>query len=216
MNHSAKPSEKPLLRGHFHQSAFFFALGACSVLLAGNHQGYELLAVLVYSLGLCGLLGVSALYHRAQWSPKRRLFMRKLDHAFIFILIAATSTPICLLALSQATAWRIMVAVWVAAAIGVAQSLFWVNAPKALTAFLCVVAGWIVVPYVDELQAALGLANIILIIAGGVIYTLGALTYALKFPNPSPRYFGYHEIFHIMVIVGALVHFLVIYDVVTR
>lgn len=201
---------KPLLRGHFHQAAFFFALGACAMLIAQSHNAREAIAMVIYSLSVVTLFGISALYHRPQWSPGPRAWMRRLDHAAIFIMIAGTGTPLCLLALQEPAGTNLLTIIWTAALIGIIQSVFWVNAPKWLAAILYVVMGWLAFPYLPELNAALGTTNVVLILVGGVIYTLGALVYAFKKPNPWPKVFGYHEIFHLMVIIAAVFHFLVI------
>lgn len=201
---------KPLLRGHFHQAAFFFAFGACAMLIGQSRNARELTAMIIYSLSVIALFGISALYHRPQWSPGPRAFMRRLDHAAIFIMIAGTGTPLCLLALSSEAGKRLLAIIWIAAGIGIVQSVFWVQAPKWLAAILYIVMGWLAVPYLPELKAALGTTNVVLILVGGVIYTLGALVYAFKKPNPWPAVFGYHEIFHLMVVIAAVFHFLVI------
>lgn len=201
---------KPLLRGHFHQAAFFVALGACAMLVSQSHDSRNLVAALIYSFSLCGLFGISALYHRPTWKPVPRMWMRKLDHAAIYILIAGTSTPICLLALSPEIGTRLLQLVWGAATFGMFQSLFWVQAPKWVSSTLYIVVGGIIFPYLAELKAVLSNNDIQLIYAGGVVYVAGAIIYALKRPNPNPNIFGYHEIFHLLVIAGALFHFQVI------
>lgn len=207
-----KPYMKPFLRGHFHQAAFFIALGACVLLMVRTSEFNSVVSALVYSLSLCGLFGVSALYHRINWQERGRVWMRRLDHAFIFILIAGTSTPICLLALSPENGSHILPIIWLAASIGILQSLFLPKAPKWVSAILYISVGWLAAPYLPEFRNSLGLTQVSFLIAGGVIYTLGALVYAFKFPNPSPKYFGYHEIFHILVIVAAAFHFVVVYS----
>lgn len=201
---------KPLLRGHFHQAAFFFALGACAMLIAASHEARALTANIIYSLSLCGLFGISALYHRPQWKPEARMWMRRLDHAAIFVLIAGTGTPICLLAIPGEAGDRLLTIVWAAAAVGVTQSLFWVKAPKWLAAILYIIMGWLAVPYMPEIKNALGPGSVWALMIGGIIYTAGALVYALKRPNPAPLVFGYHEVFHLLVIVAAAFHFIVI------
>jgi hemolysin III len=201
---------KPALRGHFHQAAFFFALGACAMLVAGSHGFRPSVAMVIYSLGVVGLFGISALYHRPQWSPGPRVWMRRLDHAAIFVMIAGTATPLCLLAMTAESGQKLLTIVWIAALIGVTQSLFWVTAPKALATILYVFMGWLSLPYLPELQVSLGTTRIALLLIGGIIYTLGALVYAFKKPNPWPHFFGYHEIFHLMVVIAAVFHFLVI------
>ncbi|MDG0817880.1 hemolysin III family protein [Bdellovibrio sp. PAP01] len=204
------PLNKPLLRGHFHQAAFFIAVGACAMLISLSPNSQSLIATVIYSLSLCGLFGVSALYHRPQWSPNARMWMRRLDHSAIFILIAGTSTPICMLAIPSEGGNKLLAIIWIAAAIGVMQSLFWVKAPKWLAAILYIIMGWLAAPYMPEMKNALGMTSVMLILVGGIIYTLGAVVYATKKPDPSPKYFGYHEIFHVLVIVAAALHFVVI------
>ena len=201
---------KPLLRGHFHQAAFFFALCACSMLIAQSDSAIEVVATVIYSLGLVTLFGVSALYHRPTWSPGPRAWMRRLDHAAIFVMIAGTGTPLSLLAISPESGRRLLIIIWSAALLGVIQSIVWTSAPKLLSAILYVIMGWLAVPYLPEIQAALGTSSIVLLLVGGIIYTLGAVVYAFKWPNPWPKIFGYHEIFHLMTIIAATLHFLVI------
>jgi hemolysin III len=197
---------KPFLRGHFHQAAFFFALGACALLLS---QTSHLFSAGIYSLSLCSLFGISALYHRPNWSHKKRQWMRRLDHAAIFVLIAGTSTPICLIALPEPIGWKLFNMTWVVCSFGVFQSLCWPNTPKWLSAILYLAAGWMVFPYMSELRSGLSLEQFQYLVVGGIAYSLGAIVYALKKPNPFPHIFGYHEIFHVLVMIAAYFHFLV-------
>jgi hemolysin III len=206
---------KPRLRGYFHQEAFFTALGACVLLVAKSTQQLTLIASVVYSLSLLLLFGISALYHRLHLEPKRRGIMKRLDHSAIFIVIAGTFTPICLLALAGETGNRLLIIIWAAAFIGVLQSVFWVRAPKWLTALFYVVMGGFAVPYLSELGNSLGLINRELIVAGGVAYLVGAVIYAAKKPRFNPAIFGYHELFHILTIIGAILHFIVVYQLIT-
>lgn len=201
---------KPLLRGHLHQAAFFFALGACAMLIALSQNVVTLVATVIYSLSQAGLFGISALYHRPNWGPSGRMRMRRLDHSAIFVSIAGTCTPICMLAIPGTGGMKLLAIVWAAAALGIIQSLFWVKAPKWLAAILYVGMGWLAFPYLPEINTALGMTSVVLLLAGGVIYTLGAVVYAMRKPNPSPIYFGYHEIFHLLVIIAAICHFNVI------
>lgn len=201
---------KPLLRGHSHQAAFFFALGICAMLISKANDTRTLTASLIYSFSLIALFGISALYHRPNWKPAQRMWMRRLDHAAIYILIAGTSTPVCLLALDEQTGTKLLQLVWGAALFGIFQSLVWVNGPKWVSSLLYVIAGGLVLPYIDELQKALTPVQMQLILAGGFFYVTGAVIYALKRPDPFPKYFGYHEIFHLLVIVGAGLHFLAV------
>lgn len=201
---------KPLLRGHFHQAAFFIALGACSMLIAQTEGVRSAAAIVVYSLCLCALFGISALYHRPQWGVQMRLWMKRLDHAAIFLSIAGTGTPISLLALPPAEGNRLLAIFWGAALVGIIQSLFWVRAPKWISAILYVAMGWLAFPYLELLRSSLGSFGVTLLLIGGVIYTIGAVIYAAKKPNPWPTVFGYHEIFHILVVIAAAAHFMVI------
>ena len=202
--------QKPLLRGHFHQAAFFFALGAWIVLITRIHTQLQAVSIVIYGVGLLSLFGVSALYHRIQWQVKARAWMRRLDHAAIFLLIAGTFTPVCLLGMQGQTGERLLWIVWGVALLGIIQSLIWVHAPKWLSAILYVAMGWLAGPYIMEMNASLGPGRLSLIIIGGAIYTLGAVVYAIKKPNPYPRVFGYHEIFHLLTIIAAILHFIVV------
>lgn len=203
---------KPLLRGHFHQGAFFIAVGACTMLILKAGTFVPTIATLIYSLSLIFLLGVSSLYHRITWQPNPRKFMKRLDHCAIYILIAGTFTPICLLALGGEDGKTLLITIWVVAFFGVMQSLFYVNAPKWLSAILYVIAGYLVLPYLPELKVSIGVGNLILLICGGLSYTVGAVSYAIKKPNFWPEIFGYHEVFHIWVVVGAFFHFVLVYN----
>lgn len=201
---------KPLLRGHFHQAAFFIALGACAMLIAKSNGPRPLTATLIYSVSLTLLLGWSALYHRPMWEPKVRAWMKRIDHAFIFVLIAGTGTPVCLLAMPADKGLEPLLLIWSAAGIGIIQSLVWTKAPKWVSAILYVTVGWLMYPYLPEIQQGLSPGGIALIVAGGIVYTVGAVIYALKKPNFVPKYFGYHELFHVFVIIAAILHFLAI------
>lgn len=202
---------KPLLRGHFHQAAFFVAVGASAVLLAEAAKTNAIGAIFIYSLGLCGMLGISALYHRPQWGHVGRLWMKRLDHAAIFLMIAGTGTPVALLGVPGPSGEKLRNIFWGVAVIGILQSLFWVKAPKWASALLYVGMGWLALPYLAELKTALGSAGLVFLLAGGIVYTVGAVIYALKRPNPWPQVFGYHEIFHLLVVIAAVLHFCCVY-----
>ena len=165
---------------------------------------------------VCALLtfGISALYHRITWSTDARAIWRKLDHAGIYLMIAGTFTPVAMLGLSAASARDCLMTIWIVALAGIIQSVFFVNIPKIFSAVLYLVAGYLIVPYMGELQQTIGSANVWILVAGGVAYTLGALCYGLKRPVLDPRYFGYHELFHVLVNAGAILHFFVINDLV--
>jgi hemolysin III len=209
-----KASTKPLLRGHIHQATFFVTLGATPMLIAKSTDTTALIASSVYSLSLILLFGISALYHRPFWRPKPRAFMKCLDHSAIFVVIAGTFTPVCLLALNESHGRQLLLCVWLAALAGIFQSIFWVKAPKWLTAIFYVAMGYFILPYLGEVQIALGWQNIFWMIAGGVAYTVGAVCYAIRRPRFSPAVFGYHEVFHVLTVVGALFHFFMIYSLI--
>lgn len=180
------------------------------MLLVEASGANEVIALTIYSLSVIALFGISALYHRPQWSPAARMWMRRLDHAAIFIMIAGTGTPLCLLAMPESSGIKLLIILWAAAAIGIIQSLFWVKAPKIVSAILYIIMGWLALPYLPLMSSSLGSLSVYLIVSGGIIYSLGALIYAFKRPDPFPQIFGYHEIFHLLVIVAAACHFAVI------
>jgi hemolysin III len=201
---------KPRLRGVFHQYAFFVALAAGIVLVSLSDSARELFATWVYAAALAAMFGVSALYHRINWRSARvRAWMRRLDHSTILLLIAGTYTPFALLAFDGRIADVILIVVWAGAAAGLVLNLAWVDAPTWLTAFVFLALGWVGVVAVPELLD-IGVAPAVLVFVGGGLYTLGALAYATKRPNPVPAVFGYHEIFHLLVICAAVAHFVAI------
>jgi hemolysin III len=201
---------KPRLRGVFHEYAFYAAVVAGTVLVALSDSVRELVATWIYATALAAMFGVSALYHRVNWkSPRVRTWMRRLDHSTILLLIAGTYTPFALLAFDGRVAEVILIVVWAGAAAGLVLNLAWVDAPKWLTALVFLALGWVGVVALPEMFEV-GVAAAVLIFVGGGLYTLGALAYALKRPNPYPGTFGYHEVFHLLVIGAALVHFVAI------
>ncbi len=206
--------EKPMLRGHFHQAMFFISLGACLLLLIQTQSHKEFLSIMVYSTGVLALFGISALYHRIHWEPRPRLWMKRLDHAGIYIMIAGCMTPIAQIVLPEASGTKLLLIAWIVAAIGILQSLFFVNLPKIISASLYLIMGFLILPYLSELIPLMGKFNLLLLLTGGGAYAVGALAYGLKRPVFNPRVFGYHEFFHLMVCVGALFHFIMIYRIV--
>lgn len=189
-------------------------VGAGSLLIANSTSAEATVASVIYVLGLLFLFGVSSIYHIPHWEPKPRAFMKRIDHSAIFILIASTFTPLCMLALPEASGKQLLIIIWSAASLGLLQSIFWVKAPKWVTAVLYVIMGWLALPYLGELKNSLGSTRILFIIAGGIVYTVGAVFYAMKKPNFKPGVFGYHELFHLFTIIGALLHFIAIYQLI--
>ena len=197
---------KPRLRGVLHQYAFFVSLAAGAVLV-GLAQGAGRAAAAVYAAALSGLLGVSALYHRVNWSPRARRWMRRLDHSMILLLIAGTYTPFALVVLSGTASRVLLVLVWIAALAGIAVNVLWVEAPKWVMAGFGIGLGWVFVAVAPELLTEAGALVTALLAVGGVLYTAGAVVYAVGRPDPVPAVFGYHEVFHLLVVVGAAAHY---------
>jgi hemolysin III len=198
---------RPRLRGVFHLWAFvvFSTLGA--VLVATAPGARERLAGAVFGVALALTFGVSALYHRVMWRPATRRMIRRLDHAAIYLLIAGTYTPYGLLVLSGAWQFSVLGIVWIGAALAIAQRLVWVDAPKWVAAFSGITLGWVGVVAFPQIVSETGSAGTALVVAGGLLYTLGAIVYVLQRPDPVPAVFGYHEVFHALTIGAAACHF---------
>jgi hemolysin III len=207
---TAAVAGKPRLRGLFHQYAFFVSLasGTLLVLLASTTRA--LVAAAVYAASVSALFGVSALYHRLTWNGPARRRLRRLDHAMIFLLIAGTYTPVGLLVLQGRLATVVLAVVWGGAVAGIALELAWRRAPRWLGGTVYLALGWVAVVAMPQLFTRLGMAGGLLILAGGLIYSAGAAIYGLRRPDPAPAVFGYHEIFHLLVIAGVATHFLAI------
>jgi hemolysin III len=200
-------NQKPRLRGVSHQWAFFVSLGAGTALILLANGSRATIAAAIYAFSLSALLGVSALYHRVTWRPAARRWMRRLDHTMIFVLIAGTYTPFALLVLQGPLARVVLIAVWVCAGAGTVLNLIWWNAPKRVTAAVYISTGWIAVLAFPQLWSGLGPVGFGLIVLGGILYTAGAVVYARRRPDPRPAVFGYHEIFHLLVIAAAACDF---------
>jgi hemolysin III len=194
---------RPRLRGVSHQYAFFVsvAVGPALVLIAdgaGKRAGAA-----VFAITIATMFGVSALYHRVAWEPSARRWMRRLDHAAIYLLIAGTYTPFALLALSGAWRWTILPIVWGGALAAIVLKVAWVDGPKWLSAAIGLGLGWVGVIVLPQLWSHAGPTGIVLLAIGGLLYTVGAVVYARERPDPVPTVFGYHEIFHALVIAAA-------------
>ncbi len=193
---------KPLMRGRLHQGAFVASIpvGLLLVLIAPDVRAR--VATVIYALTLTGLFGASAAYHLGDWTEAAYTRMRRLDHSMIFVLIAGTYTPYCLLVLHGTIATVVLIAVWVGAAIGVATKLYRVDL-HVLSGFMYIGLGWLVAVSMPALLRGLGTAETVLLIAGGLLYSLGALVLATNKPNPWPATFGYHEVWHTVTIAAA-------------
>jgi hemolysin III len=201
---------KPRLRGVLHQYAFFASLGSGTLLLLLAATTRASIAAAVYATSVSALFGTSALYHRVTWTPPARRRMRRLDHAMIFLLIAGTYTPVGLLVLHGTLATVVLAVVWGGALAGIVLQLAWTRAPRWLGGTVYLALGWVAVAAMPQLFAQLGVAGGLLLVIGGLVYSAGAAVYALRRPDPVPAVFGYHEVFHLLVIAGVAAHFLAI------
>jgi len=197
----------PRLRGLLHAYAFWFAAVAAAVLVALAPSGEARLAAAIYGAGLCALFAASGLYHRWRWSPRWKPMLRRLDHSTIYVFIAATSTPVALLVLDGTLQVVVLASVWIGAVLGVAFSLAWINAPRAVQAATYLTVGWAGAVAIPALLREVGVAAFVLFLVGGILYTAGATIYAAQRPDPWPRTFGFHELFHLLVIAAAVLHF---------
>ncbi|GAA3963531.1 PAQR family membrane homeostasis protein TrhA [Actinoplanes auranticolor] len=205
---------KPRLRGRLHQYAFFVAL-VCGVVLcsiAATRPGIApFVSTLIYSITVCGLFGISALYHRRHWGKRGYQIMRRLDHSMIFIFIAGTYTPFCVLLLERDKATLLLTLIWTGAVGGVALKSIWPHLPRWVGAPLYLALGWGAVAILPDILNNGGLADLVLLAAGGVMYSVGAVFYAMRRPNPWPDVFGHHEFFHACTLLAALCHHIAIY-----
>ena len=197
----------PILRGVLHQWAFWFALAAAAALVVWAPPGTARVAALVYGAGLCAMLAASALYHRYECSPRVRALLCRIDHSAIYVFMAASFTPVGLLVLEGTLRWVVLASVWGACVAGVALSVAWITAPRLLFALSYLAFGWVMVIAFPELMSSLDAAPLVLFGAGGLLYSAGAVIYALRRPDPWPHTFGFHELFHALVIAAAVTHF---------
>ncbi|MBT2365038.1 hemolysin III family protein [Streptomyces sp. ISL-10] len=198
---------KPRLRGWLHAGMFPAALISGVVLTALANSTRGRIACAVYGLTACLLFGVSALYHRGTWGPRATAVLRRLDHANIFLIIAGTYTPLTLLLLPDSTGRVLLWAVWAAALAGIAFRVFWVGAPRWLYTPCYIAMGWAAVFFLPDFLREGGIAVLVLVIAGGLLYSAGGVIYGMKRPNPSPRWFGFHEVFHSLTLAAFIVHY---------
>jgi len=200
---------KPRLRGWLHAGAFPLSLVAGIVLVALVDAPAARVATAVYAGTAALLFGVSALYHRFSWSPRGEAVLKRLDHANIFLIIAGTYTPFTVLLLGRSGS-VLLWTVWVGAVLGVAFRVLWIGAPRWLYVPVYAALGWVAVFWLPAFLRAGGMAVLVLIVAGGLLYTAGALVYGLKRPNPSPRWFGFHEVFHSLTLAAWSTHFVAV------
>ncbi|MCP2300533.1 hemolysin III [Actinokineospora globicatena] len=210
----AQRHAKPRMRGVIHMWSFFlsFATGGTLVSMAATVSATAALATAIYGATVLGLFGVSALYHRRWWVTKRaHTMMKRLDHSMIFLFIAGTYTPFSLLAMDQPTGYIVLAVVWGGAVLGVGLKLLWPHAPRWLGTPIYIALGWVAVFVLPQLLAHAGVAALVLLLVGGLFYTVGAVFYATKWPNPWPGTFGHHEFFHAATVLAAICHYVAIW-----
>jgi hemolysin III len=200
---------RPLLRGYSHAVAAVAVLPAVWWLVSRAPTRTAAMGAAVYGATLVAMFTVSGIYHRVLWPPGIRTWVGRVDHSAIFLLIAGTYTPLCLL-LGPGGGHALLATVWASAALGMCVVIFFPRTPKPVRSALYVLLGWFIVPFLPALHAALGLRPLLLILAGGACYTVGAVIYASRRPDPYPRVFGFHEIFHVLVIAAAALQFLAV------
>jgi hemolysin III len=201
---------KPRLRGVFHQWAFVVSVFAGVVLVAAAPTGRAAAVGAVSAVALAGMFGASALYHRVSWRPTLLPWFRRLDHSMIFVLIAGTCTPVAVLSLQGVLPIVVLSVLWGGALAGVLLKLVWLGAPRRLIACVYVILGWVGVLLLPETVRSAGVIPALLFVAGGALYTAGAVIYMRRRPDPRPAVFGFHEVFHVLVIAAALAHFIAI------
>jgi hemolysin III len=201
---------RPVLRGVFHLAAALAAPAGLVMMLlfAGSPRGYVGAAIFGASLITC--YSVSASYHLLPWSRILRNVMKRLDHAMIFALIAGTYTPFCLIALGNAWGIPVLCVVWSLAGVGMLLKLAWPDAPRWLSVALYLGVGWLALVASWPIARSLAIEPLLLLVLGGCLYTVGAIVYAARRPDPYPRIFGYHEVFHVLVVTAGLIHFSVV------
>ncbi len=204
------PRAKPLLRGVSHEIAFFVSLATGAALVALAREAHAAALAAVFAASQSVLFGVSALYHRPMWSPPRRALLRRADHSAIFLLIAGSYTPPCALGIGGERGALLLWIVWAGATLGLSRALFWPHAPRWVSVLCYAALGWVGASSLPQLVAGMGLRAVGLFVVAGVLYTIGAVIYAIKRPDPLPAVFGYHEIFHLLVIVASAVQYAVI------
>jgi hemolysin III len=196
---------KPTWRGWIHAGTFPVTIVAGFVLIGLAEGAPAKWASAVFTLTSMLLFGNSALYHRFDWTPRTKILLKRIDHANIFLLIAGTYTPLAILALPPDKGWLLLGVVWGGALVGIGFRVFWINAPRWLYVPLYLLLGWAAVMYLGDLLAV-SVSMMVLVIVGGLLYTAGAIVYALKKPNPWPGRFGFHEIFHTCTVLAFMCH----------
>jgi hemolysin III len=207
-------AHKPRLRGWIHAGMAPLVAAASIVLVALSPTTTAKVSTAVFGLTAILLFGTSAIYHRFNWSPGKAAVLRRMDHTNIFLIIAGTYTPLSALLLPQQTSRTLLIVVWSGALAGLLARVFWLGAPRWFYTPIYVALGWVAVWFLDDFwstdRTPYGPAIVFLVAAGGLAYTLGAVVYGTKRPNPSPRWFGFHEIFHTLTVIGYVSHYVAV------
>ncbi|WP_406159018.1 hemolysin III family protein [Streptomyces canus] len=198
---------KPRMRGWLHAGVFPLSLVGGIVLIAVSRSAAAVAACSVYALSACLLFGTSGVYHRGTWGPRGEAVLRRLDHANIFLIIAGTYTPLAVLLLPAGRQRVLLAVVWAGALAGIAFRILWIGAPRWLYTPCYIALGWVAVFNLPDFARTGGTAVVVLVIAGGLLYTAGAVVYGLKRPDPSPAWFGFHEVFHALTIAAFIAHY---------
>lgn len=211
-------AEKPRLRGAIHHYAAYVAAlaGVAVVVGAGLVRGPgAAVACSVYALTIVGVFAVSAFYHRIPWkSVRAQIRMKRADHSMIFVFIAGSYTPFCTMALPTPMRWWVLGIVWAGAIAGVALKMAWPEAPRWLGVTLYILLGWVIIAVAPTLVARTGWAVIVLLVLGGLFYSIGGVLFAARWPNPWPTTFGHHEVFHACTAIAALLHYVAVWLVI--
>ena len=203
----------PLLRGWLHLACFFLAIPAGWAVVSVTERDASRVGAVVYAATVAALFGVSGTYHRKRWTPPVRRRLKRLDHATIFIMIAGSYTPVCISALGGTMGTVLLIAVWMGAVAGVVLSLTAITERRVIGIALYIALGWVVVVALPQLARRLSALDLVLLVAGGVLFTAGAICLATRWPDPFPRIFGYHEVWHLMVVAAVACHYLVVRSV---
>jgi hemolysin III len=201
---------KPRLRGVSHQWGFVVSIGTGVALVTYARGGRALVAAAIYAAAVTALLGTSTLYHRVNWRPAARRWVRRLDRSMIYVLIAASYTPFALLALHGTLATVVLAIVWAGALGGIALQLLWLDHPKWVAVVVSIALGWVAIATLSQLPAAIGWGAVGALVVSGALYTTGAVVYARERPNPRPGVFGYHEVFHALVLAAAAIQYAIV------
>ncbi|MEV0095966.1 hemolysin III family protein [Streptomyces sp. NPDC050738] len=201
---------KPRMRGWLHAGMFPAVVVAGLVLVALADSTQARIACAIYTLTACMLFGISGIYHRGTWGPRGEAILRRLDHANIFLIIAGSYTPLALLLLPRSTAEPLLIAIWAAAAAGIAFRVLWVGAPRWLYTPCYIAMGWAAVFFLPDFLREGGVVVLVCVVVGGLLYSAGGVIYALKRPNPSPMWFGFHEVFHSLTLAAFVTQYIAI------